>query len=290
MNSRQQCCARMQNNRAIHITKADGERELFEPRKLHDSLVRSGASKQNAGVITDRVQSTIREGDKTKDIYTRAFAALRRIERPVAARYSVKRALLELGPSGYPFEDFLAEIYKALGYTTRTRVMVKGKCVEHELDLELKRNDERVGIEAKFHNSHATKSDLKVALYVQSRYEDIAAAAKSKSSSDYTGRMLITNTKFTTQAQAYAACAGLKLVSWDYPAQGNLRQLIEDTRLHPVSCLTTLSRAHKRRLMEQGIVLCRQLKDNLNELAPLGISEHVADRVRREIEDLCKTH
>jgi hypothetical protein len=272
----------------VVIVKANGDREPFNPEKLYQSLVRSGAAMDVAGAITTRVADSLRDGDRTKDIYTRAFAALRQLERPMAARYSVKRALLELGPSGYPFEDFIAEIYRALGYAARTRVVVRGKCVEHELDMVATRNEEQVGAEAKYHNSVGIKSDLKVALYVQARFEDLANGGAADTG-PYTTRLLITNTKFSTQAELYAACVGLELVSWDHPKRGNLRHLIEETRVHPVSCLTSLSTVQKRRLMERDIVLCRSIVEHRDELEALGLSDAAAEAVLAEAADLCGT-
>jgi hypothetical protein len=270
------------------ITKANGEQEPFYPEKLYQSLVRSGADPTLANRITSDIASTIREGDQTRDIYKKAFAQLRKVERPMAARYSVKRALLELGPSGYPFEDFMAEIYREKGYLPTTRVVVQGRCVEHELDVIAIREDERIGAEVKFHNNPGLKSDLKVALYVEARFADIAARSGKNSPTDYTSKVLITNTKFTQQVEVYAACVGLELISWDYPAAGNLRTLIDETGVHPVSCLTTLSKANKQRLMEQGIVLCRQLKQHMNEVEALGLSAKAIERVLGEITDLCR--
>ncbi len=277
----------MPSSSSVLITKANGEREPFYPEKLYQSLVRSGAEHEVADRITSAIADSLVEGDRTRDIYTRAFAELRKIERPMAARYSVKHALLELGPSGYPFEDFLAEIYRELGYLTQTRVTLKGRCVEHELDLIAVREDEHLAAEAKYHNNPGLKSDIKVALYVQARFEDLRAGSSQNGAPPYTTQMIITNTKFTEQAETYAACVGLSLLSWDSPQHGNLRELIEDTRVHPLSCLTTLSRAHKRRLMEQGVVLCRQLTEHTRELEALGLSARAVQSVLGETERLC---
>jgi hypothetical protein len=277
----------MPNRAGKLILKANGEREPFYPEKLFKSLVHSGAEESLADKITSDIASSITEGDKTKDIYKRAFTHLRQEKRPMAARYSVKHALLELGPSGYPFEDFLAEIYKELGYISKTRVIVQGRCIEHELDVVAVRGNERIAAEIKFHNNSGVKSDIKVALYVHARFEDIAAQSGAGSDTDYTDRLLITNTKFTKQVEVYAACVGLQILSWDYPAKGNLRELIEQTGVHPVSCLTTLSKMNKRRLMEQGIVLCRQLRNNLDKVENLGVSGIGMKKLVEEIEGLC---
>ncbi len=271
----------------VFVLKANGEREQFHPEKLFRSLVQSGAEPVVADVITSDIASSIREDDRTQDIYRLAFQRLRQVKKPVAARYSVKHALLELGPSGYPFESFLAEMYKVLGYDATTRVLVQGRCVEHELDVVATRGDERIGAEVKYHNNTGVKSDIKVALYVHARFEDIASQSGSGSPTDYTDRLLITNTKFTKQVEVYAACVGLKIISWDYPAKGNLREMIEETGVHPVSCLTTLSKANKRRLMEQGIVLCKQIREKTDTVESLGLSHGMMKRLFEEIDDLC---
>jgi len=277
----------MQSSGAPLVTKMNGEREPFHAEKLYTSLVRSGAPKDIAERITREIADELHEGDRTQDIYRKAFARLRKLERPVAARYSVKRALLDLGPSGYPFEDFLAEIFRARGYQPSNRRVVQGRCVEHEIDLIATRGDERLAAEVKFHNNSGLKSDIKVALYVHARFEDIKAGALPESDHDFNTKMLITNTKFTGQAHIYGECVGLQMLSWDYPHKGNLRELIEETRVHPVSCITTLSGAHKRRLMDQGIVLCKQLKEHVPELSALGVSDATIDTLFKEVDHLC---
>jgi Restriction endonuclease len=277
----------MRSSTSVLVKKANGERELFIPEKLFQSLIRSGANPDVADTITAQIASGLQAGDRTADIYSRAFAELRRIERPMAARYSVKHALLELGPAGYSFEDYLAEIYRVQGYLTTTRVTVQGRCVSHELDLVAVRDDQRIGAEVKFHNNSGLKSDIKVALYVQARFEDIAAGVRPETTNDYTTRMVITNTKFTEQAEMYAACVGLSLLSWDYPEKGSLRELIEETRIHPITCVTSLSTAHKKRLMEQGVVLCRQVREHTQELEGLGLQHRAIERVLAETDALC---
>jgi hypothetical protein len=271
----------------VEIRKANGERELFNPEKLRESLVNSGADESVAQRVTERIGSMLRDGDRTQDIYTRAFTMLRTITRSSAARYSLKRALLELGPSGYPFENFVAEIFRVLGYTPTTRVTMSGKCVTHEMDMLAVRDNERLAAEIKYHNSAGTRSDIKVALYVQARFEDLDAGHRAHDMPRITKRMLITSTKFTEQARTYALCVGLDLLSWDYPRVGNLRHLIEETGVHPISCLTTLSSAHKRRLMESGIVLCQQIPDEAHHLVSLGLSEETRRAILDEVKDLC---
>src|ERR1700685_1354929 len=95
----------------LQITKADGELEPFDPAKLERSLAHAGASSTMRARILSHVITALHPGIMTEEIYRHAFQMLREHEeKPVAARYSMKRAVFALGPSGFPFERFLAEV------------------------------------------------------------------------------------------------------------------------------------------------------------------------------------
>ncbi len=268
----------------VLITKEDGTEEYFDPEKLRISLKRAGAPANIVEEIVAHVVGEIVTGDSTQSIYRHAFSLLRKRARPVAARYSMKRAVLGLGPSGYPFEKFLAEIFTALGYRARTGTILRGKCVEHEIDVIAEKSGKRIGVEAKFHNNLGLKSDVKVSLYVKARFDDLRNAAKGENFDEV---WLVTNTKFTGQATAYGKCAGLALVSWDYPRRGNLNDLIEEAGVHPVTCLTTLSGKEKLMLLTQGIVLCRDIMRGRGALSSIGLSEVKINQVLTEARSLC---
>lgn len=272
-------------SRGVFIRKADGAEEAFNDEKLYTSLANSGADEDLARSVTRAIGDSLQPGENTRDIYRRAFRLLRQQEGSVAARYSVKRALLDLGPTGYPFEDFVAEIWKSRGYDAVTRQLRKGKCAEHELDMVARKGDEELLAEVKFHNKNGVKSDLKVALYVHARFLDLRTtdAMPTRLSNAF----LITNTKFTEQVELYAQCVGLNIISWDYPTRGNLRELIEEAQLHPLSCLTTLSQAHKNALMRDGYVLCRHLYGADDALVQLGLGQKAIDKVHGEIARVC---
>ena len=99
----------------IYIIKSDGVRELFDREKLLRSLRKIGTEKTLADMIVTKVEADLADGHTTKEIYRQAFSLLRKHQRPVALRYSLKRAIADLGPSGFPFEKFVAEIFKARG-------------------------------------------------------------------------------------------------------------------------------------------------------------------------------
>jgi len=237
------------------IIKADGSNEVFDPMRLRHSLFRAGAGEHSADRIAETIASTVTQGASSREIYARAFSLLRREARPVAARYALRRALLELGPSGHPFEDFISHLYRAEGWHVETRKILQGKCVSHEVDLYASHPEQgiRLAAELKYHNDPAYKTDLKVALYVKSRFDDIFAFNAAERSSPIHQGLLVTNTKFTSEAIQYAECAGMELLGWGYPENNNLFMRMSHAKVYPVTTLTELSRAEKRLLIEQGI-------------------------------------
>lgn len=269
---------------SVFITKADGTEEPFNPEKLVNSLRRAGAEDDAIRRITTQIEREIRPLMRTSDIYRRAFAFLRKERRGIAARYSLKRAVLEFGPSGFPFEAYIAELFRARGYEASIDQIVKGACVEHEVDVVLSKDGVRTFIEAKFHNSIGFKTDLKVVLYVKSRINDIE---RGKTFGESVRGMVATNTKFTEVAETYARCEDLDLLGWDYPAEANLHTVIEQTGLYPTTALVSLSRHEKEALLAEKIVLCRSVPQHAEALRHMGISGPKLERVLEEVGALC---
>lgn len=274
----------------ILVKKENGELEAFDPGKLVHSLQRSGANARSVNEILREVRSGLKQGMMTRDIYKFAYDRLRQIEKPVAMRYSLKRAVLDLGPSGFPFEDFVAEIFRAKGYTAETGVIMQGSCVEHEVDIVAHNTKKYLVGEVKFHNQLGMKSDLKVALYVDSRVQDLQKYRSERGERRIDEGWLITNTKFSKAAVQYANCRGLKVLSWTYPRYGNLQDLIEETRIHPITALPSLTRQDRNLLLEKKVVLCKTISENEESLKSIGISGAKLKRVLDEGKMLCENN
>ena len=270
---------------SVLITKADGEQEPFNPDKLQASLSHAGAPQEVRDRILKRIERDLRKGMTTEEIYREAFNMLRKEEVPaLAARYSVKRAVFALGPSGFPFEQFFAEVLRAHGWKTRTGVALNGRCAPHEVDVLAEKDGRRVGVEAKFHNDPGGKTDIKDALYVHARYQDLAKTHDDTSRVDE--GWLVTNTRFTRNVIRYAQCSNLKLTAWDYPRGHGLSVMIESARVHPLTCLTTLSDGEKRRMMDKRIVLCSDIRTE-SVLQEHGVRPNRIPDVLREAKYLC---
>ncbi|MDO8492298.1 MAG: restriction endonuclease [bacterium] len=269
------------------ITKENGELERFDAGKLIFSLHRSGASDKAVNQIIRHIRGELYHGISTKDIYRHAYDLLRRMEKPAALRYSLKRAVLDLGPSGFPFEDFIGEIFKAKGFTVETGVIMQGSCVPHEVDLVASNEKKFIVGEVKFHNELGMKSDLKVALYVQARVDDLKKYRAERGERQIDEGWLITNSKFSKMAVQYANCKGMKVLSWTYPRFGNLQDLIEEAKIHPITALTTLTRQDKNLLLQNGIVLCKSIVENTEVFKKVGITGPKLERTIEEGRLLC---
>lgn len=275
--------------KAIYIIKADGVRELFDREKLLRSLRKIGTEKETAETIVSKIEADLTEGNTTREIYKKAFTLLKKHQRPIALRYSLKRAIAELGPSGFPFEKFVAEIFKAQGYQAVTDQIAMGTCVPHEVDVVAYNDQELIMTEAKFHTDFSTHSDLKVALYIKARFDDLQGSIFKYGGKErkLTKGMLITNTNFSSTAIQYGECAHLNMIGWNYPRDNNLHNLIESLNLVPVTVLTTLTQTEKKMFLANNIVLSKQLGD-FGLLKSYGFDDLKAQSVVKEVYDLCK--
>lgn len=267
------------------ITKYSGEQEEFDIEKFRSSLQKAGAEESLIQDIVKKLKqhSTLRS---TKEIYHFAMRELKKRNRPLAARYNLKQALLHFGPTGFPFELFVAEIFKKKGYSTKTDIIMSGFCIDHEIDVYAQKSNHCIIGECKFHNLQALKAHVKVALYVKARFEDIIKKIKKNDGTSYSC-LLATNTKFTSETIKYAQCSGIELLGWGYPAHDNIQQLITQYKLFPITTLTTLNIKQKRILMGKGFILCHTIADHIDHLKEIGLKEKKIDAVIKEAHDVC---
>ena len=282
------------NQDDVWVIKSTGERERFSLNKLRRSLTRSGADDETIERIVEHILPELHEGMKTSQIYKHAYSILKKNKYPAAIRYSLRKAVLELGPSGFPFEKFVAEVLRGKGYTAETGVILPGFCVDHEVDVLMEKDNRHIFAECKFHNQQGIKTDVKVALYVYARFMDLQKA-HDEAHKRHEGEVkkvhegwLITNTKLTSDAIEYANCAGLTVIGWDYPEKGNLQDLILETGVHPLTFLSTLTQSDKNSLLEQGIVMCRDLKNSPAPLKSIGFTDEQIGRVVEEVDQVCQ--
>lgn len=274
------------------IIKNTGEAEEFDPEKLKESLLRSGSTIFVADEVTKKIASKLRPGLTTETVYKRAFKELRKTSKRSAITYSLKRSIQNLGPTGFPFEEYISELLQAKGYETLVGQVLQGNCLEHEVDVVAWNEDNLILTEAKFHNQKGIKTDTRIALYVKARFDDLFnktfKLGDSEEKREMTRGLLVTNTKFTENAKKYAKCIGtFDMISWDYPKKGNLYDIITETKLHPMTCIPSLTKHDKQELLKRGIVNCMSIKNHEEVLKEIGMSNKKISDILDNIEMLC---
>ena len=264
---------------SIMVKKASGESEAFDESKVRNSLKKAGAKPDVIDKILVSLTGQLHGNTTTKEIYKLVFNLLSQHQAGQEYRYSLKNALFGLGPSGYPFENFIARLLEKLGYTTQTQAMIQGQCIKHEIDVIAKKDNQVHLIECKFHNHQGVKTRVKEALYTQGRFEDLKK--------DFNAVWLITNTRLTTNAIKYGTCKGMNLLAWNYPKEGSLEQLIEKHDLHPLTCLNFLSPHDLRLLFQNDLVLCKDLNPyKESQLQDMGLNSAKAGQIKKALTQL----
>lgn len=274
----------------IEVVKSSGQTAKFSIDKLKASLLRSGTDADTVEKIVAIVKDELYQGISTKEIYNRAFSLLKKKKSVFASKYKLKKAIYELGPTGFPFEKFIGAVLQYSGYEVHIGQILNGKCVTHEVDVVAKKNGQNIVAECKFHNEEGRNCDVKIPLYIHSRYRDILEFGKNLSNKN---RMpnegwVVTNTRFTSDALQFGKCAGLYLLSWDFPKDNGLKDRIDRLGLYPITVSTLLTKREKEFLLSRDVVLCRQLINDQFYLDHLGISETRKERILSEIKTLCK--
>lgn len=277
----------MANN--IDIVKFSGEIVKFAPDKLKASLRRSGANENIIDEIMEIIQKELYAGISTKEIYNRAFSLLKKRKSYLASKYKLKKAIYELGPTGFPFERFIGAVLEHSGYQIESGITILGHCVKHEVDVLAHKDNEIKIVECKFHSEQGLKCNVTIPLYINSRYNDIRQQwdKSSKYKTVLTKGWVVTNTRFTEDAIKYGNCCGLYLLSWDFPKNEGLKDRIDRLSLYPITVSTLLSSREKHFLLERNVVLCKDLLRDAFFLEHLGISENRRNRILSEIKSLC---
>ncbi|WP_310993060.1 restriction endonuclease [Aequorivita marina] len=276
-------------NKSITIKKFNGDLEEFDIEKLKTSLRRSNASESEIKEVTKNIIPTLYDGIPSKVIYKKAFSILKKRNRTTASKYSLKRAILDLGPTGFPFERLIGSLLSHYGYKTQVSVILEGECVSHEVDVLAEKDGKTYAVECKFHTDFRNTSSVKVPLYINSRFLDIQRKWNSDASknSHLKQGWLITNTRFTTDAIKYGECVGLHLMGWDYPEENGLKQNVDKYALYPITTLTTLKKHEKNKIIENQVILTKDLYESSHLLDEIGLSTLRKNRVLDEIKSLC---
>jgi hypothetical protein len=242
---------------SLYVVNLKGEKEPFSFKKVYESSIRVGASENLAQKIAETIKKEAKPGIKTADIYKRVKELLSKEELKPAFRFSLKEAMKKLGPTGFPFEKYVAEIFSSRGFKIELNQRIPGYCCNYEVDfLARKENSVLIG-ECKYRNIPGGKVDSNEALINYARFLDIKRGGFFKS--DSVESILITNAKFTEKAIKYSNCVGVDLLGWRYPKKRGLESLIEEEKLYPITILPSLGDDIANVFAKKRMMLARNL-------------------------------
>ncbi|MFH1423554.1 MAG: ATPase [Candidatus Nealsonbacteria bacterium] len=247
----------------LFVTNAAGEKEPFSYRKIYRSAKRAGASGKLAKRIADIVGREAYPGIKTSELFKRIKELLHQEIPQAALRFNIKDAMRKLGPTGFPFEKYIAEILKSLGYQVKINQFLPGHCISsYEIDFVAEKGKTIYVGECKYKQAFGERVHYIYALANYARFLDILNGRYFKSNK-YRGyeikTMMATNTKFTSTTLDYARCVGIDLLGWNYPKGRGLEYLIDREGLYPITILPSLKGYLKDIFIREKIMLVKDV-------------------------------
>ncbi|MBI4142883.1 hypothetical protein HY480_03355 [Candidatus Uhrbacteria bacterium] len=276
----------MASRAGITIIKANGERVPFDIQKLEAAVRRSGATARLAKATARRVAGRVREGMTTQAIAAIAQQFLHREQPRAAIRYSLKEAMRRLGPTGYDFEKFIAEVLRAYGYAAELPDLLPGMCVQHEVDVVARKDGRTAMVECKYRNEPGIYVRLKDVMATWARFEDLREArVAGKCPITFDEGWIVCNTKVTSDGVAFGGCKGMRLIGWRHPEDRGLERMIEERHLYPITVLTSVRPPDFVRFAAAGIMLCHDLTAiDVDQLVRhTGLPRQRIERMRGEV-------
>jgi len=246
----------------LYVINAKGEKESFSSAKIRKSARRIGASSKLAGEIVKAIKQRACPGIKTFDI-AKEIKRLLALETPkFALKFRLKEGMRKLGPTGFPFEKYIGEIFLNNGFEVKLNQQIRGACCSYEIDFTAKKNKILYIGECKYRNLPGEKIDFTVGLEHFARCVDIQKGdfLKKKRNRNLKLKPLITtNTKFTSRMKKYAKCAQIELLGWRYPESESLEMLIDRQKLYPITVLPSLKSFLIDSFVEKGMMLAKDV-------------------------------
>ncbi len=247
----------------VEVINSQGEKEIFSWKKVYRSAKRAGASSRAAKEIADRIEKEVYPGITTRKIFNEVQRLLRKKSLSSSIRFSLKDGIRKLGPTGFPFEKYVGGVLSANGFSNvRNNLHLRGNCALYEIDFVATKDNTLYIGECKYHHLSGERVDLQVALYNFARYLDLKDASSIQrylSSGMEVKAMLVTNTKFTSQARSYSRCVGVELLGWNWPPQKGLEYLITREGLYPITVLPSLTRGLRDIFLSNRLTLAKDI-------------------------------
>jgi hypothetical protein len=245
----------------VFVTKADGTKQSFRREKVVRTCLRMGATRAIAESVADEVEAKIYDGITTKKILHMIFRRLRKHKPVIRHQIDLRKALSLLNPAP-DFEHFIQFLLREHGYKVTPNQIIRGRCVEHEVDAVARKNGKTCIVEVKHHYKYHTPTNLDVSRISRAVFEDVTEGYDlgfNRLKIDYA--LIVCNTKLSDHAKRYADCRGIEHIGWSSPKNRDLQTMIEEKKLYPITLLRALRADIRQRLTSNGIILLKQLTE-----------------------------
>ena len=270
------------------VTKANGSRQMFDKTKIVKTCMRMGATRKDALEVADKIEKRLYNGISTAKILKMLFQFMRRYKPHVSQIYDLRKGI-SLMSSKPEFEIFIQNLLSHNGFEVSSNRILKGKCVEHEVDGIAKKNGVTYFVEAKHHVNYHQFTGLDESRIARAVLEDVTEGYDlGRGGLKIDKAMLVTNTKYSDHATQYGVCKGILQVGWSTPANLSLQSMIEEENLYPLSCLKGLSLDTRLHLADSGVVLMNQVteEDTLALARKTGLPHEVIHKLKAKVEPL----
>jgi hypothetical protein len=220
-----------------------------------------GATRDVAESIAEEIENRIYDGIETKTILQMIFKRLRKHKPVIRHQIDLRKALSLLNPAP-DFERFIQLLLSEHNYEVTPNQVVKGRCVEHEVDAVARKNGETCIVEVKHHYKYHTPTSLDVSRISRAVFEDVTEGYElglNNLKIDYA--LIVCNTKLSEHAKRYADCRGIHHIGWSSPPNHDLQTMIEEKKLYPITFLKGLNAKTRNKLVHNGVILLKQLTE-----------------------------
>ncbi len=275
----------------MKVKKHSGELVDFNPNSLRHSLSRSGASDKEVNQVFEALKPKIYDGISTRELYEIAFDELKLTRNTYAARYSLKKALRDLGPEGFYFEKWVARMFQEDGYKAITGQTIQGHAVTHEIDVVASKGNDLLAIECKFRNDVDAKISVTTPMYFLSRVQDISSKPYTffNKTLQVTQGWLVTNAYLTADSKTFGEHYKMNLLAWDYPENRSIKVIVDSNFEYPITCLTTLSADDKARLLKAQCILVKDVIRDPKFLQVIQADDNKKYKILKEAQELVES-
>ncbi len=273
------------------IVKSDGRVATYDTNKVRRSIERSGLVGGDVVEVVQLVESQIKDGMTTKELYEIVYQELNKRGVKHAGRYSLKNGILRLGPAGFKFEKYVASILRAYDYSAQNPDQeLKGSCVHHEVDVVAEKDNKNIFIEAKFRNDFQGIVRLKDIMATWARFLDLVDGATVGTCQHFDEPWVVTNGRFSNRSRQFGVCKGMRLIGWNFPEERTFAMMVDKISYYPVTVIPEISTDEVNTLSKHGLMLCCDLaKIEPEELSKrIDISEKRAELIISSSSQICE--